>query len=222
MDANYLVLCGMVWTRFGQETAGRELIRALASSDEIVRVLARTMLEQGRRLERVDRPGAGGGRNIRGYGEPLRLRSRPALQVQELGWRRFVPGGYGLTSTRTIPSPKIYRDLSPRGSGKHRTSRKCGNGFARPDCSPNFESTSEQLQTPYPGAPILRRVPARVQLRHPSAMPDALLAAHDPTPCTWCPKFRDQRRAAAVLVSRNHSVTRQNESGPANHVSQRT
>ena len=46
MDANYLVLCGIVWAQFGQETAGRELIRALASSDEIVRVLARTMLEQ--------------------------------------------------------------------------------------------------------------------------------------------------------------------------------
>jgi hypothetical protein len=46
MDANYLVLCGMVWAQFGQEAAGRELIRALASADEIVRVLARTMLEQ--------------------------------------------------------------------------------------------------------------------------------------------------------------------------------
>jgi len=46
MDANYLVLCGMVWAQFGQEDAGRELIRALASSDELVRVLARTMLEQ--------------------------------------------------------------------------------------------------------------------------------------------------------------------------------
>jgi hypothetical protein len=46
MDANYLVLCGMVWAQFGQETAGRELIRALASSDELMRVLARTMLEQ--------------------------------------------------------------------------------------------------------------------------------------------------------------------------------
>ena len=47
MDANYLVICGMVWAQFGQETAGRELIRALASSDEIVRVLARSLLEQG-------------------------------------------------------------------------------------------------------------------------------------------------------------------------------
>jgi hypothetical protein len=46
MDANYLVLCGMVWAQFGHEQAGRELIRALGSSDEVVRVLARTMLEQ--------------------------------------------------------------------------------------------------------------------------------------------------------------------------------
>lgn len=46
MDANYLVLCGMVWAQFGQEDAGLELIRALASSDEILRVLARTMLER--------------------------------------------------------------------------------------------------------------------------------------------------------------------------------
>jgi hypothetical protein len=47
MDTNYLVLCGMVWAQFGQESAGRELIRALASSDDMVRVVARTMLEQG-------------------------------------------------------------------------------------------------------------------------------------------------------------------------------
>jgi hypothetical protein len=46
MDTNYLVLCGMVWAQFGQESAGRELIRALGSSDDMVRVLARTMLEQ--------------------------------------------------------------------------------------------------------------------------------------------------------------------------------
>jgi hypothetical protein len=45
MDTNYLVLCGMVWSQFGQESAGRELIRALASSDDNIRVLARTMLE---------------------------------------------------------------------------------------------------------------------------------------------------------------------------------
>jgi hypothetical protein len=46
MDVNYLVLCGMVWAQFGQEDAGLELIRALGSSDDGVRVLARTMLER--------------------------------------------------------------------------------------------------------------------------------------------------------------------------------
>jgi hypothetical protein len=46
MDMNYLVLCGMVWAQFGREDAGRELIRALASADDLVRVLARTLLEQ--------------------------------------------------------------------------------------------------------------------------------------------------------------------------------
>jgi len=45
MDVHYLVLCGMVWSQFGQENAGLELIRALGSSDDAVRVLARTMLE---------------------------------------------------------------------------------------------------------------------------------------------------------------------------------
>jgi hypothetical protein len=46
MGANYLVLCGMIWVQFGKEDAGLELIRALTSSDESVRILARTMLEQ--------------------------------------------------------------------------------------------------------------------------------------------------------------------------------
>jgi hypothetical protein len=36
----------MVWAQFGQEDAGLELIRALGSSDDGVRVLARTMLER--------------------------------------------------------------------------------------------------------------------------------------------------------------------------------
>ena len=46
MYGNYLVLCGMAWLQFGSEDAGLELIRALASSDPDVRVLARTLLEQ--------------------------------------------------------------------------------------------------------------------------------------------------------------------------------
>jgi len=46
MYGNYLVLCGMAWSQFGSQDAGLELIRALASSDPDVRVLARTLLEQ--------------------------------------------------------------------------------------------------------------------------------------------------------------------------------
>jgi len=46
MYGEYLVLCGMVWTQFGTQEAGLELIRALTSPDADVRVLARTLLEQ--------------------------------------------------------------------------------------------------------------------------------------------------------------------------------
>ena len=46
MYGEYLVLCGMVWSQFGAQEAGLELIRALTSSDPDVRVLARTLLEQ--------------------------------------------------------------------------------------------------------------------------------------------------------------------------------
>ncbi len=46
MYGNYLILCGMVWAQFGEQDAGLELIRAMASTDQEVRVLARTLLEQ--------------------------------------------------------------------------------------------------------------------------------------------------------------------------------
>jgi len=46
MYGEYLVLCGRVWAQFGAQQAGLELIRALASPDADVRVLARTLLEQ--------------------------------------------------------------------------------------------------------------------------------------------------------------------------------
>lgn len=46
MYGDYLMLCGMVWSQFGKEDAGLELVRALSSPDGDVRVLARTLLEQ--------------------------------------------------------------------------------------------------------------------------------------------------------------------------------
>jgi hypothetical protein len=47
MYGDYLVLCGMVWSQFGKEDAGLELVRALSSPEQDVRVLARILLEQG-------------------------------------------------------------------------------------------------------------------------------------------------------------------------------
>ncbi len=46
MNANYIFLCGMVWAHFGEEDAGLEVVRALNSPDQNMRVLARAMLEQ--------------------------------------------------------------------------------------------------------------------------------------------------------------------------------
>jgi HEAT repeat protein len=46
MYGDYLVMCGMVWAQFGKQDAGLELIRALDSPDQDVRVLARTLLAQ--------------------------------------------------------------------------------------------------------------------------------------------------------------------------------
>jgi len=46
MYGDYLVMCGMVWAQFGKQDAGLELIRALDSPDQDVRVLARILLEQ--------------------------------------------------------------------------------------------------------------------------------------------------------------------------------
>jgi len=48
MDANYVFMCGMIWSQFGEQDAGHELISALQSTDPAVRVLARTMLDQSR------------------------------------------------------------------------------------------------------------------------------------------------------------------------------
>jgi hypothetical protein len=46
MYGDYLVMCGMAWAQFGRQDAGLELIRALDSPDQDVRVLARILLEQ--------------------------------------------------------------------------------------------------------------------------------------------------------------------------------
>jgi hypothetical protein len=55
MDINYVFLCGVMWCRFGQQDAGKELLRASDSKDPDVRPLAWAMLAKGvRRLKELD------------------------------------------------------------------------------------------------------------------------------------------------------------------------
>ena len=54
MDSNYLFLCGVMWCKFGQVDAAKELARAADSSDANLRALACAMLTKGmRRLRQL-------------------------------------------------------------------------------------------------------------------------------------------------------------------------
>jgi hypothetical protein len=55
MDNNYVFLCGLMWCRFGQPDAGRELLRAADARNPDVKALAWAMLAEGvRRLKRLE------------------------------------------------------------------------------------------------------------------------------------------------------------------------
>ena len=47
MDSNYVFLCGVMWCNYGQQEAGKELLRATSSSDLDIRTLAWAMLAKG-------------------------------------------------------------------------------------------------------------------------------------------------------------------------------
>ena len=47
MDSDYMFLCGVMWCRFGQQDAGKELLRAATSMDAEMRALARAMWAKG-------------------------------------------------------------------------------------------------------------------------------------------------------------------------------
>ena len=47
MDGNYLFLCGVMWCAYGEEDAGKELLRASSSPDPDTRTLAWAMLTKG-------------------------------------------------------------------------------------------------------------------------------------------------------------------------------
>ena len=65
MDSNYVFLCGVMWCRFGQQDAGKELLRATNSVDPDMKALAWAMLAKGaRRLRDLERPTSTGSRAI--------------------------------------------------------------------------------------------------------------------------------------------------------------
>jgi hypothetical protein len=65
MDGNYVFLCGVMWCRFGQQDAGKELLRATNSVDPDVKALAWAMLAKGtRRLRDLERRTPTGSRAI--------------------------------------------------------------------------------------------------------------------------------------------------------------
>ena len=47
MDNDYKFLCGVMWCRFGQPEAGKELLRAAISMEPDMRALAWAMLAEG-------------------------------------------------------------------------------------------------------------------------------------------------------------------------------
>jgi hypothetical protein len=56
MDINYVFLCGVMWCRFGQQDAGKELLRAADSGDPDINALARAMFAKGmRRLRELQK-----------------------------------------------------------------------------------------------------------------------------------------------------------------------
>jgi hypothetical protein len=44
MNSDYVFLCGVMWCGYGQQEAGRELLRAALSRDSDISTLAWTML----------------------------------------------------------------------------------------------------------------------------------------------------------------------------------
>lgn len=56
MDADYVYLCGLMWCRFGQQEAGKELIRAADTEDPDMQALAWAMFAKGlRRLRDLEK-----------------------------------------------------------------------------------------------------------------------------------------------------------------------
>ena len=56
MDSNYVFLCGVMWCKFGEQDAGKELLRAAESGDRDMNALASAMFGKGlRRLRELEK-----------------------------------------------------------------------------------------------------------------------------------------------------------------------
>jgi hypothetical protein len=65
MNSNYVFLCGVMWCKFGQQEAGKELLRAAKSVDPDMSALARAMLAKGaHRLRGIERQARTSSRTI--------------------------------------------------------------------------------------------------------------------------------------------------------------
>lgn len=69
VNSNYVFLCGVMWCKFGQQEAGKELLRAANSSDPDMSALALAML-------------ARGARRLRDLERQARTSSRPILEAR--------------------------------------------------------------------------------------------------------------------------------------------
>ena len=47
MNINYVFLCGVMWCRYGEQEAGKELLRATAAAEPDTKALACAMLAKG-------------------------------------------------------------------------------------------------------------------------------------------------------------------------------
>ena len=66
MNSNYMFLCGVMWCKFGQQEAGKELLRAAKSGDPDMSALAWAMLAEGAcRLRNLARRAQTSSRTIR-------------------------------------------------------------------------------------------------------------------------------------------------------------
>jgi hypothetical protein len=95
MDGNYVFLCGVTWCRFGQQEAGKELLRATNSLDPDMKALAWAMLAKGaRRLRDLERATPTGSRAILEGNLCLQstLTQAPIVRVRALSMRMGLVG----------------------------------------------------------------------------------------------------------------------------------